>query len=78
MTINGDRGYTKSTRNLKKIRGAHDHFYQLAEQNIANLPNGILPTFRTKTCQLADFVLDKCDFDAIVMVRKTTEELDAG
>ena len=44
---------------------------------LTNLPNEILPTYRTKTCQLADFVLDKCVFDAIVMVRETTEELDA-
>ena len=51
---------------------------QLAERNSTNLPNRFLPTCRTKSCQLADFMLDKRVFDAIVMGRKTTEELDAG
>ena len=45
---------------------------------LASLPNKILPTCRMESCQLADFVFDKRVFDAIVMVRKTTEELDAG
>jgi hypothetical protein len=44
---------------------------------LANLPNKILPTCRTKSCQVADFVLDKRFFDAIVMVRESTEEFDA-
>ena len=52
-------------------------FTNLPNSFFANLPNGFLPTCRMKTYQLADFVLDKCVFDAIVMVRKTTEELDA-
>ena len=38
---------------------AEQNFYQLAEQNFTNLQNRILPTCRTKSCQLADFVLDK-------------------
>ena len=52
---------------------------------LANLPNEILPTCRMESYQLAErklanlpiFVLDKCVFDAIVMVRETIEELDA-
>jgi len=52
-------------------------FTNLPNRFFTNLPNEILPTCRTKSCQLADFMLDKCVFDAIVMGRKTKEELDA-
>ena len=58
---------------------------QLAEQNFTNLPNRILPTCRTEFYQLAEqnlanlpiLCLTKRFFDAIVMVRKSTEEFDA-